>query len=186
MLSAPSSPPRSSTETKARILLVAQEVFSAKGYAQAGLRDIAAKAGIAPSLVIKYFGTKAKLFEEALAAAIIPIRQFQQDRARLGEAITASILDRDARMFAPAMIALALGDDEARQIAESVVRDEIVAPMAEWLGDEDSGARALNILAMTTGFWIYHRNMGTLLDAEEMERSADLMTQSLQDLAQRD
>lgn len=160
-------------------------MFSARGYAQAGLRDIAAKAGVAPSLLIKYFGTKAKLFEEALAAAIIPIRQFQQDRARLGETIVASILDRDARMFAPAMIALALGDPEARQIAEQVVRDQIVAPMSEWLGGADAGACALNILAMTTGFWIYHRNMNTLLDAQAMERSAALLTQSLQDLARR-
>lgn len=183
MPSAPSSGPRSSAETKRRILQVAQEVFSAQGYAQAGLRDIAANAGIAPSLVIKYFGTKAKLFEEALAAAIIPIHHFQQDRSRLGETIVASILDRDARLLAPAMIALALGDTEARQIAERVVKDQIVAPMSDWLEGEDAGARALTILAMTTGFWIYHRNMGTLLDAPEMERSAALLARSLQDLA---
>ncbi|KHK90273.1 TetR/AcrR family transcriptional regulator [Novosphingobium malaysiense] len=184
MSSAPSSGPRSSTDTKARILRVAQEVFSSRGYAQAGLRNIAAKAGVAPSLVIKYFGTKAKLFEEALVAAIIPIRQFQQDRATLGETIVASIVDPDAHMFAPAMIALALGDGEARQIAEQVVKDQIVAPMADWLDGEDAGARALNILAMTTGFWIYHRNMSSLLDAKEMKRSAALLTQTLQDLGQ--
>jgi AcrR family transcriptional regulator len=186
MSSAPGSVPRSSAETKSRILLVAQEVFSAQGYAQAGLRDIAGKAGVAPSLVIKYFGTKAKLFEEALAAAIIPIRRFQQDRARLGEAVVASILDQEARMFAPAMIALALGDPEARQIAEKVVKNQIVAPMSDWLGGDDAGARALDILAMTTGFWIYHRNMNTLLDEQEMARAAALLTQSLQDLVRRD
>ena len=68
MPAGPSPAQRSSTDTKARIILVAQEVFAAKGYSHAGLREIAAAARVAPSLLIKYFGTKGKLFEETLAA----------------------------------------------------------------------------------------------------------------------
>lgn len=175
--------PRSSQDTKARIVLVAQEVFSSKGYSHASVREIATTAEIAPSLVIKYFGTKARLFEEALIAAILPIRDFQQDRTRLGEAIVASILDPQIKMFAPAMIALSLGDPESRSIAERVVKEQIVDPMAQWLGAEQARARALNILAMTTGCWIFHRNMHSLLGAGEMTQSARIFAQSLQDVA---
>jgi AcrR family transcriptional regulator len=180
------SAPRSSGETKARILLAAQDIFASKGYSHAGLREIASASGVAPSLLIKYFGTKARLFEESLIAAILPLRHFQQDRARVGEAIVASVLDRESRMLAPGMIALASGDAEAREIAQRVVKEEIVVPMSRWLGREHAAARALDILAMTTGFWMFHRNMSTLLEADEMARSAALFARSLQDLVDSD
>lgn len=186
MSSATSPGPRSSAETKARIILVAQEVFSSKGYSHAGLREIAALAQVAPSLVIKYFGTKAQLFEKALAAAILPIRNFQRDRARIGEAIAASILTPQTKVMAPAMMALALGDAESRQIVERVVKDEIIDPMADWLDAPHSQARAMNLLAMTTGFAIFHGNMSGLLGPEDLEQSARLFAQSLQDLVDRD
>ncbi len=177
-----SSGPRSSTETKARIILVAQDFFSSKGYSHAGLREIARSADVAPSLVIKYFGTKANLFEEALVAALIPIEIFQQNRERIGEAIAASILDPNARMLAPAMIALALGDPESRRIALRVVNDRIIVPMALWLGTQNATARAQAIFTMTTGFSIFHRNMEQSLAPVEHGESARLFAKSLQDL----
>ncbi|MCJ2181026.1 TetR/AcrR family transcriptional regulator [Novosphingobium album (ex Hu et al. 2023)] len=176
---------RTSAETKARIVLVAQDVFSTKGYSHAGLREIAAKAEVAASLVIKYFGTKAKLFEEALVAAIQPAQHFQQDRTKLGEAIVAAVLDPQSRMQSPAMIALALGDAESREIVERIVREQIVDPMASWLGSEDARVRAINILAMTMGFSIFHRNMDQSLSESERWNSGQCFARSLQDLVDR-
>ena len=185
MASNPTSPAqatRSSADTKARIIAVAQGVFAAKGYSHAGLREIATMAEVAPSLVIKYFGTKARLFEEALGEAIIPIPLFQRDRARLGEQVVASVLDRAAPMHAPAMIALALGDPESRAIVQRVVDDRIVAPMAEWIGADRAKAKALNLLAMTTGFSIFHRNMDPALTDDERAQCGALFARSLQDM----
>jgi len=182
---ATASPSRTSEETKARIVLVAQDVFSTKGYSHAGLREIAARAKVAPSLVIKYFGTKARLFEDALVAAIQPTQHFQQDRARVGEAIVAAVLDPQSRMQAPAMIALALGDGESRGIVERVVREQVLDPMTSWLGAGDAQVMAINILAMTMGFSILHRNMDHSLSAEERAKSGRYFAQSLQDLVDR-
>jgi AcrR family transcriptional regulator len=176
------SGPRSSADTKARIILIAQEIFASKGYSHAGLREIAAAAQVAPSLVIKYFGTKAKLFEEALTAAILPIQTFQQDRARIGEAIVAAILDSGSGMHSPAMIALAVGDPESRAITERVVRDQIVDPMARWLGTKHARAVALNIVAGATGFAIFLRNMDHSLTPDERDVAARIFAQSLQNM----
>jgi len=61
-----SRPRRRSDITKDAILTAAREQFAASGYQAATVRAIAAKAGIDPALVIRYFGTKQNLF--ALAA----------------------------------------------------------------------------------------------------------------------
>ena len=48
--------------TKQAILLAARERFAADGYDRATIRAIAADAHIDPAMVIRYFGTKEKLF----------------------------------------------------------------------------------------------------------------------------
>ena len=56
---------RSSSETKALILAAARERFAADGYERGTIRAIAADAGIDPSMVMRYFGTKENLFAAA-------------------------------------------------------------------------------------------------------------------------
>src|SRR5262245_50313804 len=51
--------------TKQAILLAARERFAARGYDRATIRAIAADARIDPAMVIRYFGTKEKLFAAA-------------------------------------------------------------------------------------------------------------------------
>ncbi|WP_406276214.1 TetR family transcriptional regulator [Nocardia sp. NBC_00881] len=53
---------RSSTETKAVILSSARERFAADGYDRATIRSIAADAAIDPAMVMRYYGTKERLF----------------------------------------------------------------------------------------------------------------------------
>lgn len=185
MPSLPDPTVRTSAETKARIVLVAQDVFAAKGYSHAGLREIATLSGVAPSLLIKHFGSKARLFEEALGSALVPLHLFQRDRATLGETIVAAVLDPASRMLAPAMIALALGDAESRVIAEKVVREQIVEPMAQWLDTEGARVVVHTIIAMTTGFSIYQRNMDHQLASDERERCGRLLARAIQDMVDR-
>ncbi|WP_166845002.1 TetR family transcriptional regulator [Isoptericola sp. BMS4] len=56
---------RSSAQTKAGILAAARERFAADGYERATIRAIAAAAGIDPSMVMRYFGSKDGLFAAA-------------------------------------------------------------------------------------------------------------------------
>ena len=61
---------RDAAATKAAILASARRAFAAQGYDGAGLREIAAGAGVTAMLVNRYFGSKEKLFAEAAAATM--------------------------------------------------------------------------------------------------------------------
>ena len=57
-------------DTRAEILASARELFAARGFGSTSVRAVAADAGVDPSLVHHYFGTKDDLF---LAALEIPV-----------------------------------------------------------------------------------------------------------------
>ncbi len=56
---------RRSDRTRAAILAAARERFAADGYERATIRAIAADANIDPSMVMRYYGSKEKLFAAA-------------------------------------------------------------------------------------------------------------------------
>ncbi|MCX4723759.1 TetR family transcriptional regulator [Streptomyces sp. NPDC090052] len=60
-----SVPRRSAATTKAAILEAARERFAADGYERATIRAIARDAGIDPSMVMRYYGSKEGLFAAA-------------------------------------------------------------------------------------------------------------------------
>jgi len=85
---------RSSTDTKAAILAAARERFGATGFQGATIRAIAADAGVAPAMVMRYFGSKDQLFA---AAADFDLRLPDLtgvDRAQLGATMAGHFLDR--------------------------------------------------------------------------------------------
>jgi len=57
---------RSAAATKSAILVAAREQFARHGYHRATIRAIAAGATIDPAMVMRYFGSKAGLFEAAV------------------------------------------------------------------------------------------------------------------------
>ena len=61
--------PRNAGDTRARILAAARVRFSRDAYENVGTRDIAADAGVDAALVNRYFGSKEKLFDEAIEDA---------------------------------------------------------------------------------------------------------------------
>jgi AcrR family transcriptional regulator len=54
--------PSKSERTRAAILAAAQDLFGESGYERTTVRDIAARAGIDPAMIIRYFGSKDELF----------------------------------------------------------------------------------------------------------------------------
>ncbi|WP_369373493.1 TetR family transcriptional regulator [Promicromonospora sp. Populi] len=67
-MSHPESPKRRSDATRAAILEAARERFAADGYDRATVRAIAQGAGIDPSMVMRYYGSK-----EGLFAAVVDV-----------------------------------------------------------------------------------------------------------------
>ncbi|HEX2284652.1 MAG TPA: TetR family transcriptional regulator [Mycobacterium sp.] len=68
----PGRPPGAS-DTRERILASARELFARNGIDKTSIRAIAAAAGVDPALVHHYYGTKTKLFAEAIHIPIDPM-----------------------------------------------------------------------------------------------------------------
>jgi AcrR family transcriptional regulator len=58
--------------TRDLILAAARRQFAERGYQRTTMRSIAAEAGVDPSLVVHFFGTKKRLFDEAIDLPVDP------------------------------------------------------------------------------------------------------------------
>lgn len=143
---------RDAARTKARILAAAQEEFSRQGYAQAGIRDIGARAGVSSTLLLRYYGSKAGLFEAALIDAVNAEEVFAARREEFGAHLARLLSNPAADIKPPLMIALASGDPEASAIAGRVAEEYSVKPLAKWLGPPDARARAAQIITLSIGY----------------------------------
>lgn len=186
MPSASPPKPRNAPQTKARILAAAQQAFARSGYSQTGIRDIADVAGVSSTILLRYFGTKAGLFEAALVDLLHVEAAPPDDRSRFGRHV-ADLLVHPALDISPhAMIALATGDAEARQIAIRALQQQALAPLVRWLGAPDAEARALQVIALCTGFILYTRQLAVLPECVGANpKMVDWLARSLQDVADR-
>lgn len=113
--------PRRSDRTRAGILNAARRRFARDGYERATIRAIAADARIDPSMVMRYFGSKQRLFA---AAAEIDLRLPDlrgAPRSRLGERLIAHFLNRwEGPLAAPLSHPAKPGRDDA-QVDEALL-----------------------------------------------------------------
>jgi AcrR family transcriptional regulator len=150
---------RNAGATRDRILAAAQRAFSVGGYDQTGIRDIAAIAEVSSTLLLRYFGSKAGLFEAAMTEAVRLDAIFAEGRAHFGTHVAALLLREDLDVKPPVLIAISAGDPQAREITARVTEAHVIAPLAEWLGPPDARARAEQITMLATGFVIYARQL---------------------------
>lgn len=158
------SPPRrrNAQLTKAQILAAAQEAFATVGYSQAGIRDIADMVGVSSTILLRYFGSKAGLFEAALLDILDVGLMIPEDRSRFGRRIAGLLVHPRLNYSPHAMIGLSTGDADAREIATRVLQARALAPLAEWLGPPNAEARATQVIALCTGFVLYTYQLNVL------------------------
>ena len=174
MVSAAPPKRRDAPATRARILDAAQRAFADLGYSQAGIREIAALAGTSTTLLIRYFGSKAGLFEAALGEAMRSDAIYAIDRSQLGAHFAEMFTRPEIEIRPPAMIALAASDPQAREITARVAEELAIRPLARWLGGPDAHTRAVQIFMLSTSFVLYTRQVPVM----PVERGIDpAMTQ---------
>lgn len=175
------------TQTREAITQAALQVFSSRGYAEAGVRDIAAIAGVNPALVTRYFGSKLGLFEAVLEANLdgrlftsIPRAEFGE---RLASAFCAS--GRDAASAVP-MLIFAASDSAAAACALKLLRRIVIGPLDEWFATQDAAERSAQMLAVVTGFFVY-RLMLPLppLEQDVSASMRDWLAKTLQEIVDR-
>jgi len=155
--SAPARPARNAGDTRARILAAARVRFALDAYENVGTRDIAADAGVDAALVNRYFGSKEKLFDEAIEDAFAIKDHFDAvDMSRFGETITAMVIDGSAERRAAGFDALGIllrssGSPATHVRVSDRFHADFVLPLARLLRGRDAELRAALIASHLLG-----------------------------------
>jgi len=142
--------------TKAAILLAAQSLFATRGYAEAGVRDIAAEARVNPALIARYYGSKLELFEAALDSLLSVTMFTAIEHEQFGDQVAAAFFKTrpDAASVIP-MLVFAASDSQARQAALKLLGTKVIEPLQTWFGEGEAADRTAQLMAVITGFYTY-------------------------------
>jgi AcrR family transcriptional regulator len=134
---------RSSDETKAAILAAARERFGLAGFQAATIRAIAADAGVDPAMVMRYFGSKDKLFA---AAAEFDLRfpDFAEgDRTQIGRAVVRHFLERwEGDEALVILLRSSATNGEAAQRMHAIFGSQLQPLIATLVPADEAGVRA--------------------------------------------
>jgi len=156
------------------MLEAARALFTRDGYDHVGVRDVASVVGVDAALVIRYFGSKERLFAEAVAQGFDPGGYLEGERSGLGERLARSVLQKDERGGYDPLLALlrSAPNERAAALLREGLDEQFVYPLARWLGGERASERAGLIAATLFG----------LAFMRDVVRSAPLATGEAEDL----
>lgn len=142
----------SGDSTRERILKAAMLRFSAHSYEETGLRDVAADVGVDPAYVHRCFGSKEKLFLEAVRAASRPERIFSGDADELASNLAGELLaergENDIRSLD--IIIRSFSSPAASRVLRDCLMEDFVGPLMRKRG-EVSEKRAALVAAFLIG-----------------------------------
>ncbi|CAM00747.1 TetR family transcriptional regulator [Saccharopolyspora erythraea NRRL 2338] len=142
---------RDSAATREALLRAAAELFAERGFEQATVRDVAARAGVNQALLFRYFGSKQELFAEVLARDSRGMldEPLEELPRRLLEAVLAARHTGEDHPFA-AMLR-SFSDERAAQLLREELGRRYVARLSELSGADDAELRAEIVLACVFG-----------------------------------
>ncbi|MEJ1933236.1 TetR family transcriptional regulator [Nostoc sp. NIES-2111] len=147
--------PRNAAATREAILAAARVAFTRDGYDGAGVREIAAAAGANQALVNRYFGSKEKLFTEAVASAFSIVELLPDTQEGFAQAIARYVLTKPKKQngeFDPTLAMLrSAGNADAAELMKAGMDRDFVRPLAEWLGGEHAEQRAAMFVSVLAG-----------------------------------
>ncbi|WP_227984051.1 TetR/AcrR family transcriptional regulator [Nocardia spumae] len=140
---------RRSDATRAAILEAARRRFAREGFGKATIRAIAADAGIDPSMVMRYYGSKDGLFDAALTVDLaLPDLTTVEENA-LGETIVRRFLEIwETPPGSELMLALlrsSVSDDTVAQRFQRVFAEQLM-PMVTAVGDPADAPRRAGLV----------------------------------------
>ncbi|TDO49760.1 TetR family transcriptional regulator [Kribbella sp. VKM Ac-2571] len=158
--------------TETRILTAARQLFGEQGFERTTIRAIATRAGSDPGLVMRYFGSKEKLFAQAAAIpADGPIEGSPEQIAeQLIAALTEKLADEPAAALA-ALRAMFTHPEAAEEVRAAMTAQQ--RQVAAQLSGDDALVRSGVIGALTLGL-VISRHLVRLdgLDASPAELMA--------------
>jgi AcrR family transcriptional regulator len=139
-----------SADTRQIVLLAARAAFADRGFDGATVRDVAARAGVDPALVLHYFGSKQALFVAAMEFPLDIRAMVQRILAgppeQIGERVVRFVLEVwDAPATRPVMLGIvrsATTDPVAAAMLRRVITEGPVLALATALDRPDAALRA--------------------------------------------
>jgi Transcriptional regulator len=150
---------RNAAATRAAILQSARKAFAKAGYAGAGVREIAGGAGVTAMLVNRYFGSKERLFAEAVTQSMATTSVLGPQIAQAGAsgdalaAVLVGITQADDTPLEGFQILLRSASSEpAARIGRKLIERHHQKRIAAALKGELAAQRAGVMLALIAGF----------------------------------
>lgn len=128
-------------------------MFTEKGYTATSVRAIAAAVGVDAALVIRYFGSKERLFVETIQLPGFIERALEGPIEGLGERIVAAMFagDLEARLSVFGAQMRAADSDSIRKMMRETSERTFFEPLVQLLGGPDARLRGRLIGAQVIG-----------------------------------
>ncbi|HZE40349.1 MAG TPA: TetR family transcriptional regulator [Stackebrandtia sp.] len=171
-----------SAQTRAAILTAARQRFAADGYDRTTIRAIAADAQIDPSMVIRYFGSKAELYG-AVSDVDLEVPDLSGE-ADAGTRYARNMIDRFEKgdnLAEAILMRAAPTDPSAAARMQAIFASQIVPSLrAAYPDDPDIEQRAALVLSQTVGM-VYVRYILKIEPLASMDRDevADALARSI-------
>ncbi|GCA97837.1 TetR/AcrR family transcriptional regulator [Mycolicibacterium sp. NCC-Tsukiji] len=145
---------RKGQRTRQRILLAARKVFAEAGYEKATIRGIAELSGVDKASVIKHFGSKQDLFDEAVQWTVPVDELTTADPAQTAQNFLQGMLnawaaDPDGPMAV--LLRTAMTSRDALELLRTQVTDQAVTSVAATIDGPDARLRAALLSAVLMG-----------------------------------
>ncbi len=159
---------RSAPATRQAILEAARHCFSSEGYDQVGVREIAARAGVDPALINRYFGSKQGLFSEVIGGKFDLRHIAGDDLSTLGETMLRTIFKKKSADGHDPLRALlrSYSSEVARDKLRAAIIQGFVEPLAARLSGPNARERAELVGSTLLGVLVYRAVAGPLSDEE--------------------
>ena len=128
-------PMKKSERTRAAILEASLTAFAEQGYERATVRDIAARAGVDPALVVRYFGSKEALFAEASDFDLKLPDLTAAKPGRLGQVLIAHFLEM-------ILMRTAATNEEAAGKMRKIFAGQVMPALARTMEPAEAATRA--------------------------------------------
>ncbi|MGW1468204.1 TetR/AcrR family transcriptional regulator [Streptomyces sp. NPDC002308] len=156
---------RDGAATREAILAAAVVEFTEHGYARAGVRQIAERAGVTAMMINRYYGSKEALFARAVDRAFGPSTVVGGERQGLSRTIADTLAERTAPGAEPLdpflMMLRSAQDPEAADALRRGIEAHVGARLAGLLEGPDAEVRAQLGLALVAGTWLLRTVVGT-------------------------
>ncbi|GAA4955841.1 TetR family transcriptional regulator [Yinghuangia aomiensis] len=166
---------RSAEATAAALLDAAVARFARDGYEATSVRDIAADAGVNPALIYRYFGSKEKLFVEAVTHERNPASIINGPVHELADRSVSWFRSRPTGFAGESPLVLMVQCAGREGVAE-LLREQLranISTLAEKLEGPDAEIRAALLLSLNIG-------MGMITSIADVRILADAPPERLQ------